>query len=329
MSDTRKRILTEYLEYMKFQNRPIAERKSTLLLYFRYLDEQDIDFLRPTVPQAQDFQRHLAMLPGRQGVPYYATATVIAMMGRITSFYGYLKMKKLVPYNPFTEIARFRGEKSLPRDILTAEELAGALTALRDFMAGTTSAKQRRLYKAHVIVELMYSTGARIHEIARLTADEVDFSRGVVLISDAKTGVKRYGILNEYASKVLRFYVEEMREYALTRRSDRRLLFGSFLDMRRLVNQMMTAACREKGLARFTSHAFRHCMASHLLKNGCDIRYIQEMLGHESIGSTQIYTRVVKEDLRGVIDEYHPRTLRLRSAATEDRRISSDQGAEV
>jgi len=311
MSDTRKRILTEYLEYMKFQNRPIAERKSTLLLYFRYLDEQDIDFLRPTVPQAQDFQRHLAMLPGRQGVPYYATATVIAMMGRITSFYGYLKMKKLVPYNPFTEIARFRGEKSLPREILSAEELGGVLLLLKRFMKGRGSAGQRRLYKAHVIAELMYSTGARIHEIARLTVAEVNFGRGVVLLCDAKTGVQRYGILNEYAGRVLRLYVEETREYVLTGRSDRRLLFGSFLDMRRLINEVMSEACGQKGFKRFTSHAFRHCMASHLLKNGCDIRYIQEMLGHESIGSTQIYTRVVKEDLRGVIDEYHPRKLKV------------------
>ncbi len=108
---------------------------------------------------------------------------------------------------------------------------------------------------------------------------------------------------------MLKIYVEEMREYALTGRSDRKFLFGSFLDIRRLINEMMSQACREKGLSRFTSHGFRHCMGSHLLKNVCDIRYIQEMLGHESIGTTQIYTRVVKEDLRGVIDEYHPRSL--------------------
>jgi integrase/recombinase XerD len=319
-TSTRTQILTEYLQYVKLQNRPFAERKSTLLTYFCYLDEAGTDFLRLSISQAQDFQRHLAMKIGESGAPYYATATVISMMGRITSFYDYLKMKKLIPYNPFTEIARLRGEKSLPRDILSAEELAGVLAVLKDFMAGKTSADQRRRYKAHVIAELMYSTGARIHEIARLTVDDVDFGRGVVLLRDQKTGVERYGILNEYASKVLKLYVEQMREYALTGRSDRRLLFGSFLDIRRLVNEMMSEACREKGFKhRFTSHGFRHCMGSHLLKNGCDIRYIQEMLGHESIGTTQIYTRVVKEDLRGVIDEYHPRSLARKSGPVEAR----------
>ena len=70
---------------------------------------------------------------------------------------------------------------------------------------------------------------------------------------------------------------------------------------------MMSQASEEKGFKRFTSHGFRHSMATHLLKNGCDIRYIQEFLGHESISTTQIYARVVKEDLRSVIDDYHPR----------------------
>jgi len=111
--------------------------------------------------------------------------------------------------------------------------------------------------------------------------------------------------------------VEEVRDYVLTGRSDWELLFGSSLDIRRLINEMMTEVCREKGLGRFTSHGFRHCMGSHLLKNGCDIRYIQEMLGHESIGTTQVYTRVVKEDLRGVIDAYHPRSMARRAGPVE------------
>lgn len=307
--ETRKAILTEYLAYVSAQNRPIEERKSTLAIYCRYLDDEAIDFLRITIPEAQSFQRTLAMKTHDDGTPYYASATVIAMIGRVTAFYAYLKMKKWIPYNPFKEITRLRGEKSLPRNILTAEEMAGVLATLRSFMAGASSADKRMRYKAHVIAELMYSTGARIHEIASLRVEDVDFSRGVVRITDRKTGTERQGIVNEYALKILRLYVDEMRGYALTKRSDRELLFGAQNNVLRWINCQMTKACHEKGLPKFTSHGFRHAYASHLLKNGCDIRYIQELLGHESIGSTQVYTRVVKEDLRGVIDAYHPRSL--------------------
>ena len=73
------------------------------------------------------------------------------------------------------------------------------------------------------------------------------------------------------------------------------------------LNTFLNKESERLGFGKFSSHNFRHAVGYHLLKNGCDIRHIQSILGHKKLSSTQIYTKVDKEDLRGVIDKYHPR----------------------
>ena len=318
MTNKRTQPLDDYLNHLKQEKRPTTVVRSHLKTYFTSLDEMGIDYARVTIPEAQAFQGGLTMKKGADGAPHYASRTVIAIMNTVTMFYEYLKSRKLIYANPFKGIDRLREEKRLPRDILSEEDMRKALAAFRNFMKGKTLTEKRRLYRAHVVCELMYSTGARIHEVEQLRVSDIDFVRGTVKLSDTKTNVERYGILNEYASRILRMYVEKTRDYALTGRSNSEFLFGAFATLRKYINAMLkkalvqsgTNTTKDKKNVAFTSHCFRHSMASHLLKNGCDIRYIQEILGHRSIQSTQVYTRVVKEDLRGVIDAFHPRSLK-------------------
>ncbi len=316
MNQKRDNILQEYIQHLKQEKRPTHVIQSHLKTYFTYLDEMGIDFLRTTITEAQNFQGSLTMKKGKDASPHYASITVLSMLNGITSFYDYLKTRKLMHANPFKEIDRIREEKRLPRDILSEDDMKKTLTVFKNFIKGETLTEKRQLYKAHVISELMYSTGARIHEIECLTINDIDFIRGVVILRDSKTSVERYGILNEYTSLVLRIYVEKTRPLVLTERSNNDYLFGAPRTLRKYINKMMKIALAEsvndkrksKKDIHFTSHCFRHSMASHLLKNKCDIRFIQEILGHRSIQSTQVYTRVVKEDLRGIIDSYHPRS---------------------
>jgi site-specific recombinase XerD len=114
--------------------------------------------------------------------------------------------------------------------------------------------------------------------------------------------------LNEYAREILRLYVNELRGLLFNSLSNRELLFGAGEDsLGKMVNRELRKTCRALKLRIITSHGFRHSLGVHLLRSGCDIRHIQEILGHQRLKNTEIYTRVDKEDLKSVLDACHPR----------------------
>ena len=233
-------------------------------------------------------------------------------MGCVSSFYDYLKKMKLIHSNPFPEVKRIKTGTVLPKNILNESEMNAFLAHLKRFGKGSDLARRKGMYKAHVVSELMYSTGARINEVMKLKAADIDFTRGTVRITDSKTAQVREGVLNSYAEKVLRIYVEEMRDYVIfgMNNGDAGLLFGSKAHLKTWLNGILGEEIESLGFGRFTSHHFRHAVGYHLLRGGCDIRFIQEILGHRLLATTQIYTKVDKDDLKSVIDEYHPRTLK-------------------
>jgi site-specific recombinase XerD len=305
------RIVSEYTEYLKRTGKTYKNHRSAMKRYFEYIERDDLDYTRISILDAQNYQEYLSTRTMEKGGSY-ATVSVISAIGRLTSFYTYAHARGIVAHNPFQEIIRLRREKSLPRNILDEEKMGRLLFHLRNFVKGTDLIERKQLYRAHVIAELMYSTGARINEVASLRAEDIDFTRSMVRLKDAKTGKERMGILNSYAHSVLRIYTDTMRKHVLFLKNgaDERLLFGSGGSIRVWFNEVVNRESEKIKLGRFSSHNIRHAMGAHLLKNGCDIRWIQEFLGHVRLGTTQIYTKVVKEDLRAVIDRYHPRTFR-------------------
>jgi len=310
MNKEQKEILAEYIEYLKVRKRNYLGRKSSIKIYFNYLESSGIDFLMVRIPEAQEFQHYLTTLTDDKGKPYYSSVTVVTIVGRVTTFYNYLKRKKYIFSNPFLEIERIKRSKSLPADILNEKEMNKFLKGLRNFMRGKDLIERRQIYKAHVIAEVMYSTGARINEVTTMKITDIDFIRGTIKLRDSKTGKEREGILNNYTEKVLRLYIDEMREHILLRNNNMDLLFGSSGSIKIWINKILARECERMKLGKITSHHFRHAIGYHLLKGGCDIRYIQEILGHKELSTTQIYTKVVKEDLRGVLDTYHPRVFK-------------------
>lgn len=319
MNKAHERILTEYLRELHLQNRPTQKVKSNLKIFLKYAENSGIDFLRLKIRDAQDFQMYLSTAVNEDGSTcaersrsiHYSRGSVLAIIGSTTSFYDYLRKKKVIISNPFLEITRIKRTKPLPKNILNEENMDKFLRHLKEFRKGKDLIERRNLYKAHVVSELMYSTGARINEIMKLRSSDVDFIRGVVRITDSKTGVIRDAILNEYAGKVLLLYVTKMREYVLfgKNNADMSLLFGNRANLKTWLNGILNRESGKLKLGKFTSHYFRHAVGYHLLRGGCDIRYIQEILGHKEMHTTQVYTKVDKEDLKNVIDEFHPRTL--------------------
>jgi integrase/recombinase XerD len=151
------------------------------------------------------------------------------------------------------------------------------------------------------MVELLYSTGLRLAELAALEVADIDWEAGTLMVRQGKGGATRLAWLNEYTQRVLAIYMKELRPALL--HADTDLLFG--VNGARALDKTINAPLKK--IFGITSHSLRHCLGTHLLARGCDLRLIQLILGHEDLGSTSLYTRVSKEDLRQQLDAHHPR----------------------
>lgn len=312
MNKLHEKLYNEYLQETVRAGRTDKHVKYSLKIFFKYINEIGMNPLYLKIRGVQDFQVYLTTSVKESGRVRFTKASVLNIIGTVSNFYEYLRRRKYIYGNPFAEVDRVRRNDSLPRNILNEPNMAKFLKHFKDFTKGRTLTEKRQLYRAHVISELMYSTGMRINETASLKIPDIDFNRGVVIVRDGKTGKKREAILNSFAEKVLRIYIDEMRPFVLSGKNnaDTPLLFGAKTNLQIWLNRMLNSESGKKDFGKFTTHNFRHAVGYHLLRGGCDIRFIQEILGHSALHSTQIYTKVDKEDLRNVIDAYHPRQLR-------------------
>ena len=311
MNKNRKELLSEFLKEEKTQGRReqgLMDLRSSVPKFFSFLDESDLTLSYVGVSQALDYQLWLIETGRNDGQPY-SMRTVNSYMVSITAFYEYLKAAGFVMGNPFKEIRKVRCEKKLPPFILKENEAGHLLEELEDFTADSHLKRQIRKYRFHVICELLYSTGLRISEAAALRPEDIDLIRGTVSVIEGKGGYSRTAILNDYARVILSIYIQEIRPLILTQWHDERLLFGtaSWGRFGKFVNEGLKEYSEKLKLPPVRSHGFRHALGYHLLRAGCPIRSIQEILGHKALRNTEIYTKVDKEDLKEILDRFHPR----------------------
>jgi len=312
MNEEVQRLTKEFIAYESM--RGIKNTKtilSHLKPFFSYLEKEGLTVSDVRIKQAQEFQTWLSTLSKRDGSVYYATLTVISIISMVRRLYDYLKHKGVVYANPFLRIKRMRTERTLPRDIPTEQVMDKFLALMAGFRKQKTLLKQKAYYRAHVMAELQYATGLRIQELLDLKREQIDFEKKVIHVKRGKGGKERLVYLNEYSSDVLKIYVTRMRAL-INRNTWSERVFG-IKDKGTITDtyhKVLKEAARKQGLTRFTSHSFRHSLGFHLLRRGCDMRYIQLILGHEDMNSTAIYTRVEKSDLKSVLDRCHPRQFR-------------------
>jgi site-specific recombinase XerD len=246
-----------------------------------------------------------------KGNPHYATLTVKAIISMVSRLYNYLKSSGKVYTNPFLGIKRIKTARKLPRNIPMEKEMDAILLDLSRFWEHKDVRERRQYYKAHVMAELMYATGMRMGEVLALKAEDVDFEAKTITVKQGKGGKERIAYLNDYAAMVLKIYAEEMKE-VINMNKKSATIFGiaSQATVTDVLHKYLNVMCQKHGVGRFTSHNFRHTLGFHLLRRGCDLRYIQLILGHEDMNTTVIYTKVDKGDLRNELDAYHPRQMR-------------------
>lgn len=309
-------IQKQFMDYIKKTCKSKEYLSYSMKLFYGYLTETDIDYSCLSVKQAQDFQSWLMALTKKDGTVRYSSASVINVVNTTKRFYEYLKDTGCVYSNPFYQIKKVHKKKELPKDIHDEESVCKILICLKEFWKGKNLQEKKDFYRTHIIAELMYSTGLTIGEVKRLVSSDIDFTRNVIIIKDGFRGVDRECVLNEYASGVLKIYVKKMRHYLYASpnyNGARHLLFCSGTQLKKFVNTTLARAAKRIKAKPFTTKDFKHSLALHLVKAGCDARYVQEIVGHGRLNTTQKYVRIEKEELRNVLDKFHPRHFRRRT----------------
>jgi integrase/recombinase XerD len=263
-------------------------------------------------PEIAAFVQDLSESEYEPGKPY-RPSSVARTLAAIRSFHKFLVREGDSPADPAEGVSRPKVPRNLPRP-LTVDEVA-ALVAAPGQDGKPATLRDR------AILETLYGAGLRISELVSLDMDDLDLDEGSVRAL-GKGSKERVVPLGRYATRALEAYLVRGRPSLAGPRSGAAL----FLNQRggRLTRQGCTniikAQARRAGIRkRVTPHMLRHSFATHLLEGGADVRVVQELLGHASVATTQIYTLVTKDRLREVYFDAHPRARRRKAVGASSR----------
>lgn len=226
------------------------------------------------------------------------------------AMFNYLEFDDIITVNPFRKMRiRFREQKRLPR-VMSLDEIRNIFKAAYkdELPAGMNTYRYFERLRNIAVIELLFATGARVSELANLQDGQIDLHTGVVVIRGKGNKERLIQICNRETISVLKQYrklamdkIGQAENYFLINRFGKKI---SDQSIRGIVRKICAAALERKDI---TPHVFRHSFATLLLEKDVDIKYIQSMLGHSSIMTTQIYTHVNKEKQKQILKSKHPR----------------------
>lgn len=289
------RDFVAWLTLKGYKPRGIEEKERAVRQYLEYVDSHGLAVGQIGIREAESYREHARLLMTDRGVSRYNPKTINRRIAYVRLFYRYLISIHRAHRNPFLDIDMMKESESVPKNIVSIEEMEKLLSAI--------AVKTPADFKFKVIIEVLYASGLRINELSTLKVEDARPGLGYVIVRDDKSRQDRTVPLTEYSSRLLKLYVRyacgESQTYLFAHDRKRGLNFW--------VNQRLKAITGELKLPRFTCHSIRHSMATHLLKKGADLREVQEILGHKRIRNTEVYTRIFPEDLKEVIERTHPR----------------------
>ncbi|MHC4558202.1 MAG: tyrosine recombinase XerC [Planctomycetota bacterium] len=248
--------------------------------------------------QTDVVRTYLAFLNEKQ----YSKATIARKLATLRSFYKFLVKRNHVGSNPVMAIRTPKQEKKLPR-FLEYEEVKQLLDTPP--MNTWLGARDR------AILETLYSTGIRVSELVALNMDDIDFLGEVVHVR-GKGKKERIAPIGSSALQVIQHYMEYRNKRAQSNGNfDSKVLFVNKHGRRlstRSVRRKMDKYLKMAGLdPAISPHTLRHSFATHMLNNGADLRSVQELLGHQSLSTTQVYTHLTTTKLKEIYENAHPR----------------------
>jgi len=290
-----------YLEFERGLSRNTLEAyRSDLLQFGHFLARNELDPTTLGHTELTSFLSELAV--GGPERPPVAPATIQRKAACLRSFYRHLRREEIITHDPTAELRSPRKNLKLPQ-VLSRDEVAKLLA--------TPRGNEPAALRDRAMLELMYACGLRASEAVDLTVGAADLPAGV-LRARGKGSKERLIPIGREAVTALRAYLEHGRTKLVGLRDERHLFVnhrGGGLTRQGLYKIVQRHA-RTAGLdGKMSPHTLRHTFATHLLAGGCDLRSLQEMLGHADVATTQIYTHLSADRLKDVYFKAHPRAL--------------------
>lgn len=295
----------QFIKYMKARNlseKTLEIRRHGLDIFFEYLVRQEIttiDSITRDVIQA--FQIELYQSINRNGKPN-SVSYQNNMLRSVVLFFRFLKQNDYIISDPARGMQYAKEPKALPRSLLTPSEARKIIHA--------PDTKSVIGYRDRTILEILYSTGIRKQEINNLTLADADYNDGFLRINEGKGKKDRIVPLGRIACRYLENYIKSVRPELIKDPYNNHLflsLRGNGLSRNVVWKLVKKYAQKAKIKKNVFPHTFRHSCATSMLRNKADLRAIQELLGHASLESTQIYTHLSITDLKDIHRRCHPR----------------------
>ncbi len=311
-----------YLEHLVLRNMSaltVRQVDQYLRLFTGYLSGRGIT--EPGKVDREAFEQYKAYLSTgyvtRKGTQL-KSSTVQGRLISVKVWFAWMKKKGVLFFDPLAEAQVPRTIKRLPRGVLRPDEIRKLMEQ--------PNLKTPIGYRDRTMMEVLYASGARAAELMNLRTPDVDLKKKVVRIRNGKGGRDRFVPLTTQCCRFLERYLEEIRpeladclrpagnRWSEKARTGADFLFlsaygGSFSPT--WLSAVMRAYYLKAGMMNPVSpvHGLRHSLATHLMADGMDVRYVQALLGHNNINSTQIYTHVERGTLHKMLKKYHPRAL--------------------
>ena len=296
-------VFTDYLIAKGLKDETIKRKTLEFKRFLKHVDKTLEKDLRDIT--ADDIEEYFILLTEQ----CFSKSTLMTAHSTTGDLFTALSRHEMIINNPMAQTDIYIREKAGVKVILSEKEMERFLNSI-DIITGF-GLRDRALF------ELMYVTGMRISEVRRLDVAHIDFSLNEVFIQKSKKRKERIVPLGQVAKRFLEKWVKEVRAYFLKKvKDDPGALFLSEKGLRmaassiryRLKKYLKLVGIEKKGVS---PHSLRHTCATHLLVGGADIRFVQELLGHESIETTVSYTKGVVAGLKRVHKMHHPRENQL------------------
>ena len=293
-------MLNEYLEYLEYERHyskyTIDNYEKDIEEFLDYLDKEGLNYLKL---QYSDIRLYLMYLKDGK---HEKSTSISRKLSALRSYYKYLCNNNKVKTNLFNLISSPKKEQKLPRyfEYNELEELFNV-----------PDLKSPLGQRDRLVLEIMYATGIRVGELVKIRLKDINKSERTILIhgKGSKERIVNYG---EYASDILDIYLnngyKELNKYNtdyLVLNNQGRVI------TERGIRYILTNLIKKTSLHKNISpHMLRHSFATHLLNEGCDILSVKELLGHESLAATEVYTHTTFEELKQVYKQAHPRAFK-------------------
>ncbi len=314
-------LLERYIRRIS-SSKEVSERtlditRSLIRRFLEYLENNNItDIARVDKKVVSGYALYLLVYKGSRGKskiqkPYNVT-TRANILVNVRNFFKFLCSENIILTDPSKSVEIPKVPKRISRDIPTLAEIDRLISSIEMKSHRGVPYGSRDI----AIIETLYGSAIRVKELVNLDIGNVDFTEKLITVYKGKNKKDRAVPINDIALSRIRDYLKERPEGTPHNPDEEvhlKALFLSVFKKRMTVNligSLIKKYALKAGIKKhLIPHSFRYACATHMLKNGADIRYIQEMLGHTSLDTTETYTRVVKGDLKRMLRAFHPREI--------------------